>query len=333
MKIGIVTHYQVVSHLVVSQRIQEVFTKLGHECTLHNFEDREIPEKKILFVGTLFAENLSYLHRFIPDRQVVFHATADGFPILDPKGIEKKVAESIPILACSRFVKMCLESVNIPVAEIVYHGIDMKQTEYDKEYYNYLKQYIKGPVVFCNSGNIERKGLDRFLIGCKLVSRLIPKAFFILHSGDGFVKIPNMAQNLELENFWYTNAFGMLPWPKLNAIYNLCTVYSQPSYCGGFELPIVEAFRFNKPVVAVDVEPYNEIIDNGKTGYLIPCKKVQQTRYLDRFMFPLHLYSINDLADALAGVINSAAVSRYDFMEAKEKFDADRTYPRILGYF
>jgi len=331
LKIGIVTHFQVVSHNVVANRIAEVFTKLGHECTLHNFEDRDIPEKNVLFVGTLFAENLSYLHRFIPEKNLVFYATVEGFPIIDPQGLEKKVAEAVPIIAVSHFVKMCLETVGIPVEEIVYHGIDMKNTEHDREYYEYIKGYMQGPVVLCVSGNTERKGLDRFLIASKLVSREFPDAYFILHSGDGFVKIPNMAQNLELERFWYTNSFGMLPWTKLNSLYKLCKVYVQPSLCGGFEMPMIEAFRFDKPVTAVDVEPYNEIVENGKTGILIPCKRVAQTRYMDRFMFPMHIYSVDALAEAIIHIIN--AKTKFEFEGAKKKFDASGVYSRILDFF
>lgn len=332
MKIGIVTHLQVVSHNVVANRLAENFTKLGHECKIYNYEDPKIPEQDILFVGTVFAENLSYLSRFLPERNLVFYATVEGFPIIDPEGMEKKVAESIPIVTVSNYVKMCLETVGIPVAGVVYHGIDMKNTEYDHNYYEYLRHNIREPVVLCVSGNTERKGLDRFLIASKLVSGEIRDAYFILHSGDGFVKIPNMAQNLELENFWYTNAFGMLPWTKINSLYKLCTVYVQPSYCGGFELPIIEALRFDKPVVAVDVEPYNEIVENGKTGILIPCKKVVQTRYMDRFMFPMHTYSINALAEAVINLIRGKRDYLF-FEEAKEKFDASRTYPKILDYF
>jgi len=335
LKIGIVTHFPVISHYIVAQRISEVFTKLGHECILHNFEDKEIDEENILFIGTVFAANLSYLARFLPKQKVVFYGTVEGFPIIDPGGTEKRIAESISIVAVSHFVKMCLETVGIPVAEIVYHGIDMKNMEYDKDFYEYLKRYFKGPVVLYISGNTERKGIDRFIIASKLVARQIPSASFILHSGEGFVNIPNMVDQLEIPNFWYTNAFGIMPWLKVNSLYKLCTVYAQPSFCGGFELPIAEAFRFNKPVIAVDAEPYNEIIENGKTGILIPCVKVVQRRYMDRFLFPLHTYRVDNLADTMIRLLSDEKIVRdeEDFRRAKERFDAENTYPQLLDFF
>lgn len=335
MKIGVVTNSQTVSHYVVANRIAEIFSKIGHECVIHDIQDAKIEEENILYVGTVFATSLSYLTRFLPKQKVVFYGTVDGFPIIDPFCMEKKMAETVPIVAVSHFVKMCLETVGIPVEDIVYHGLDMNQTEYDVDYYEYLKGYLKGPVVFYNSGNSERKGIDRFIIASKLVAREIPDACFILHSGEGFVNIPNMAGQLEIPNFWYTNAFGTLPWTKLNALYKIATVYVQASHCGGFELPIIEAFRFSKPVVAVDAEPYNEIIENGRTGMLIPCVKVVNHRHMDRFYFPLHTYRVDALADSIIRLLSDGErITDEDlFRKAKERFDASNTYPKLLDFF
>jgi len=288
-------------------------------------------------VATAFSENFSYLTRFIPRQNVVFYASLEGFPFIDPMGMEKKVAESIPIIAISHYVKMCLETVGIPVADIVHHGIDMNDTECDEDFYEYLKRYFKGPVALYISGNVERKALDRFIIAAKLVSREIPEASFILHSGEGFVNVPNMVEQLEVPNFWYTRGFGIMPPSKVNSLYKICKIYVQPSYCEGFGLPIIEAFRFNKPVIAVDVEPYNEIIENGKTGILIPCGKVVQRRYMDRFLYPFHTYRVDTLADVMKNRLSEEWIKdlkvRYNFEGAKKKFDANNTYPKLLEFF
>jgi len=309
-----------------------VFTKLGHECKIYNYDVEEIPESDVLFIGTVLPGALSHLGRFLPEKNVVYYGTVEGFPIVDPQSFEMRIAQKIPIVAASRFVKMCLETVGIPVAGVVYHGVDMNETECDKDYYEYLKRYLKGQVVFYNSGNSERKGIDRYIVASKLVTREVPSSFFVLHSGEGYVNIPKMLQDLELKNFWFTNQFGMLPSRKLNAMYKLCKIYVQASYCGGFELGIIEAFRFDKPVIAVDVEPYNEIIDPPRTGELIPCKRVSQHRYKDSFVFQLHIYSVDDLADAIIKLL-SQENPKYDFEEAKRRFDAESTYPKILEYF
>ena len=336
MEIGIVTHFKVISHYITAQRIEEVFKKHGHTCTLHNFDDQNINEKNILYIGTVFAANLSYLSRFLPESKVVMYATCEGFPIMDLEGIERKVAKDITIIPVSNFVRLCLETIHIPTEDVIHHGINMNWKEYDTKYYNYLKHHMKSPVVLCISGNMERKGLDRFILASKLVSRKIPEAHFILHSGQGFVNIPKMIQDLDIPNLWYTNAFGMLSWQKINSLYKLCWLLAMPSYCEGFGLPMIEGFRFNKPTVAVDVEPYNEIVENEKTGLLVPIKKVVQRRYMDRFLFPLHTYSVDAYADSIIRLLESKKLRKRmasNINRVKSRFEAGTNYTKILTYF
>ena len=99
---------------------------------------------------------------------------------------------------------------------------------------------------------------------------------------------------------------------------------------------MIEALRFHKPVIAVDVEPYNEVVENGETGLLIPCKKVVQHRYMDRFLFPLHTYSVDALADAIIETLSDKKIYRNMANKCagvKEKFDAENTYSKIINFF
>lgn len=344
MRLAIVTHTRVVSHYITAQRVFQAFR--GARATLkkkvnvkiYDFEARKIPEKNVLYIGTVYSACLSYLSRFLPEKKVVLYGTCEGFPIIDPAGMEMHVAEQIEIIPVSSFVKMCLETVGFEPTKPIYHGVDMKQTTIDGRFSGWLKEHMKGPVALCISGNSERKGLDRYIVSCKLASTKFksPEPSFILHSGEGFVKIPAMIQDLQARNLWYTNTFGMLPEQKINSFYDLCSVLVQPSYCEGFGLPMIEAFRFNKPVIAVDAQPYNEIVENGKTGLLIPVKEVVRRKYLDRFLFPMHTYSVDDLANAIAELLGDhkrikEMSSRIE--EEKTQFDVSKTYPQILEYF
>jgi len=90
-----------------------------------------------------------------------------------------------------------------------------------------------------------------------------------LHSEPtGYYNISKIAKNLKLKHLWLTNLYGKLSPTKLNAFYNLCSVCVQPSYIEGFGLPILEAFRFDKPVIAVDAPPFNEVIRQRENGIL-----------------------------------------------------------------
>ena len=335
MKIAVITHFDVVSHFVNANRIAHVFTKQGHECKLYNFDAREVPEQNILYTYTIFAPALSYLSRYLPEKNVVFYGACEGFPIIDPISAERTVAEKIKIVANSEFTKMCLEAVQIPCAGVVPHALPMDYKKTDEKFSHYVKTWTQNnPTFFCNSGNSERKGLDRYIIASKLVSRELPNARFILHSGEGFLNIPRIINDLEVRNFWFTNAFGMFHEDKINALYKLCTAYVQPSFCESFCIPLIEALRFYRPSIAVDAPPYNEIIKD--TGILIPNTKVQQVKYKEDFMLPFHLYNIDDMANAMIKLAEDRPLRQgliKKVGEARKKFEADTVYPQLIGFF
>jgi len=338
--IGIVTHTKVVSHLITAHRIMQAFnaSKKGKmKVRIYDFEEPNIPEKDILYVGTLYNASLSYLSRFLPGRRVVMYATCEGFPIMDAEGMEKKIAEQITIVPVSNFVKMCLETVGLSPLDPVYHGIDMTQTATDRDFSGWIRKHMKGPIVLCVSGNTERKGLDRFIIASKIAYGAVtaPEPWFILHSGEGYVHIPQMIQDLEVKNFWYTNSFGMYPEEKVNSLYDVSSVVVQPSFCEGFGLPMIEAFRFHKPVVAVNAQPYSEVVEDGKTGRLLPVRSVERLKYLDRFMFPLHTYSVSDMVEAIVDLLmNQAKVKEMssNIAVAKRQFEVSN-YCKLLDFF
>lgn len=59
----------------------------------------------------------------------------------------------------------------------------------------------------------------------------------------------------------------------LEQLYRRCSLLCVPSRYEGFGLPVLEAFEFEKPVVAADVPALNEIIQHGVNGYLVPPKE------------------------------------------------------------
>jgi len=341
MNIAIVTHKNVVSNYVTVNRMLDTFDYKGAKvkARIYDFEERNIPEHDILYVDVLYQGGLSALSRFLPEKNIVFYAYCDGFPMIDPACMEREVASKMTVVPFSRFVKMCLETVGLTVEDPIYPGIDMEQTAEDPSFSKWIKAHMKGPIVLCVSGNSERKGLDRFMVACKIVAERLRhlEPSFILHSSEGYVKIPIIMRDLELKNFWYTGTFGMLDEEKINSFYSLCSVYVQPSHCEGFGLPMIEAYRFLKPVVAVDAEPYKEIVEDKKTGRLIPVKAVEQMRYLDRFAFPMHLYSVEDMADAIEEILSDISEDRHMDMaknieEARRRFTL-RNYSKLLEYF
>ena len=86
-------------------------------------------------------------------------------------------------------------------------------------------------------------------------------------------------------------------------MYKACNVYVQPSYSEGFGLPILEAFRFNKPVIAVNAPPFNEIITHNSTGIMIPAEGVSWQGFKRNIDFKLNTYSADKLAHAILSLL------------------------------
>lgn len=93
----------------------------------------------------------------------------------------------------------------------------------------------------------------------------------LLMVGDGNLKAPAMelAAELEIENYIIFQPFRTDIPDVLNAI----DIYSLPSLWEGFSIGILEAMAMNKAVIASPVDGTKEMIEDGKTGLLIPHGK------------------------------------------------------------
>lgn len=326
------------SHRLVAQEVEGVFKKEGVACRIYNFQEKVIPERNILFVGTYTSNVLTYLTRF-HDRRVVFYAVVEGFPIINPQALERKVAERITTVVVSRYVQMCLEASRLGCDGVVHLGIDMANRKYDEGFLEWIMEsWTKGrQVILYVTGNMPRKGLENYMVASKLVQSR-KDVCFILHSGGGpppCVDVREFAEKIQLNNFWFTNNYGLYSSEQLNALYKAATVYAQPSHCEGFGRPMLEAMRFGLPIVAVNAEPYSEVVVDGETGLLIPCKEVVGVNWMDLIQLNFHYYSVNDLAEAMLKLLDEDKTikrMKQSIEERCNKFDL-QNYRALLSYF
>jgi glycosyltransferase involved in cell wall biosynthesis len=304
-------------------------------CTIYDRTNVE-PGGNILFIGTVFHQTLNFLNKFLGQSDIVFYGTTEGHSFVDEASLE--VAKQIKIVAVSNFVKQMLEEIGIPVAGVVHHGLDMDDRRVDTQFYKVLKKKLRNKkIIFTASANHSRKGLDNLLYGYHLVEQEIKNTYLILHSEPtGYYNISKMAEDLKFKHLWLTNLFGKLSPSQLNAFYKLCSVYVQPSYSEGFGLPILEAFRFNKPVIAVDAPPFNEVIEHGKSGILVPLSKITWSNFANLVLFKMHMYRAEDLAQAILELMtNQQQITKMQENIQKEKhnWSVKKLYPELLNYF
>jgi len=343
-ELAIVSEQQAFTHWKVATDIYNVLKTKVPKCNLYDWAAREIPEKNILFVATILSTSLHYLSRFLPNKKVVFYTTLEGEPIVDPIG--RNIAKNIKIVAVSHFAEEMLQHVELDCDGVVYHGIPMLDTQTDPRFDEFLntiqyppnKPKTRRRKYLTISSNMERKGLDHLLVAHKLVEFNNPDAILILHSGGGFYDITHLADLLEVgfENFWFTNSFGMYDDYQMNSLIHFSQFLVQPSFTEGYGLPMAEGLKHEKPVIAIDAPPYNEIIQNGVTGLLIPVRQTTRVKFLNRIMLLMRLYSVDDLAEAISKMLNDKyrqTLSANITKKVKMRFEAADTYPALLRHF
>jgi glycosyltransferase involved in cell wall biosynthesis len=249
-----------------------------------------------------------------------------------------KVTKQIKIVAVSNFVKQMLGEVGISAVDVVHHGLDMTNRRVDTQFCQDLRRKLRNKrIILAVSANHSRKGLDNLLRAYSLVEREIKDAYLVLHSEpEGYYNLSKVAKNLKLKRFWQTSLFGKLSPSELNALYKLCRIYVQPSYSEGFGLTTLEAFRFDKPVVAVDAPPFNEVIKPKETGILVPARKIRWLNFADLVLFKMHVYQAEDLASAIVELItnpNEVTLMGESIRKEKHNWSAHKLYPKLLDHF
>jgi glycosyltransferase involved in cell wall biosynthesis len=294
------------------------------------------PGGNILFIDTVHAESLNFLDKIMSRSNVVFYGTTEGVSLLDGKSLA--VAKRATIVAVSKFVKQMLEEIGVPVAGVLHHAIDMKDRKVDSNSYKEWKTRTKRQAAILTvSANHPRKGLNLLLEAYGIVEQKVRDSFLIIHSQDcGYWDLNMEARRLGIRRFYLTNLFGEMKQQELNALYKICKVYVQPSFTEGFGLPILEAFRFGKPVIAVNAPPFNEIIKHRENGILIPPADVRWYNFENKVNFKMHSYKAEDLADAIVECMLDQDLytkMRTEIFKERNNWDAQRLYPRLLDYF
>lgn len=115
---------------------------------------------------------------------------------------------------------------------------------------------------------VEGKGISVLVEALGLIRREAPGAALVV-VGDGPRReaLQRTARQLGLAD----RVCFLGKRDDVERIYPLCDVYVQPSHAEGISLTILEACATGLPVVATDVGGNPEVIDEGRTGVLVPA--------------------------------------------------------------
>ena len=156
--------------------------------------------------------------------------------------------------------------------KVIYNGINLNEIDVQK--WNYLYKREKKEIILGNAGRLNKQKGQIYLIDIAVELKKRDIDFKILIAGIG---------DLEKELKEYAKAkkvrekiifLGFVE--NIKSFMMSIDIFLLTSLWEGFGYVMVEAMSSKKPVIAFDVSNISEIVDNGKTGYLIPDFNINQ---------------------------------------------------------
>jgi len=188
--------------------------------------------------------------------------------------------------------------------------------------FSFYTRYRRGDIKISESSNIlffgrvaSYKGLDYLIKAGKLINEQIPNATITIAGEGEFGKYERLIGHDE--NFIILNRF--IPNEEVAELFRKASVVVLPYIAGTQSGIITIAGAFKKPVVATDVGNFSEMVENGRTGFLVPARDV------------------NALAEAIIKLLKDDKL-RWEMGEnaykiVKEKFSWDKIAQKTLEVY
>jgi glycogen(starch) synthase len=130
------------------------------------------------------------------------------------------------------------------------------------------------PIILFTGRFVERKGVKEFLAAAALVLKKVPDARFVLAGGHRHCDGASMAR------YWMPDEFpvppdrvcftGWLSADELAGWYRKADILAVPSWYEPFGMVVLEGMLYGLPIVASNIGGPAEILDDGRTGLLVP---------------------------------------------------------------
>lgn len=173
------------------------------------------------------------------------------------------------------------------------------------EFYERSQNHVKEPYVLAYGVDDPRKNVGRLLEAWAKVKREMPE-YTLKFFGSNHSWVDNYGENLE-----GVEHLGYVPDVDLPALYQKASLLVYPSLYEGFGLPIVESLASGTPVVASNIEVFNELFDKLVT-----------------FVDPMNPQSI---AEGIMNTLRGSSSNGNDHAaEVMARYDYDQTARQLL---
>ena len=186
------------------------------------------------------------------------------FDFLTGKFILKKANALISvskedILATNRVFKITRSKNNFYIPNVIDSNKFKKLDSIEKKYIGFVGRLTK------------IKGIDLFLKIVELINNKDKsQKFLIIGEGPYIYEVKKAVKKYPIK------FIEKIPHDEIVKLYNECSIFMQTSRAEGLPTCVLEALSCEVPVVASNVGGTNEIVHNGKTGYLFENGNVNE---------------------------------------------------------
>ena len=202
---------------------------------------------------------ISLKHYFINKMTSVF---VDGF-IACSKEIVRRYQEQKPVFLKAKVVSAVYNCVRVPELNMSTENISRIRRQYGLN---------SSDRVLTNIGyfNVQKAQNDLLYAFKNVVGKKSDARLFIIGWGTLEKDLKDLTANLGLtDRVIFT---GKLARPQVFEILSITDLFVLSSHWEGFGIVLTEAMALRKPVVSTDTDGSREVIENGKTGILVPTK-------------------------------------------------------------
>jgi glycosyltransferase involved in cell wall biosynthesis len=149
---------------------------------------------------------------------------------------------------------------------VIYNGIGDKS---DVISFDFSNQFPGKKIIVSAGRLVEQKGFSYLIEAAAQLKKYRDDLIFII-AGEGRLEnqLKRMISRLQLEESFYFLGFIK----DIDAYIKGCTLFVLPSLFEGMPNAVMEAMALGKPVISTDVNGVSELMENERTGRIIPSK-------------------------------------------------------------
>lgn len=171
-------------------------------------------------------------------------------------------------ISISHFLSQQLEKETGLISQVVYDGVDtMFHEKLNGMQIRGRYNLGNSPVILYVGRISPQKGVHLLVEAFNLVKQTVSDAKLLIVGKPTFPgyfkKLKELADNSVI-------FAGYVADEELPYYYAACDVYATTTLWEGFDLPLAEAQACGKPVVAFNLGPHPEVVNDGETGFLVP---------------------------------------------------------------